>query len=204
MKKGSRSEVVRVWVFWIRSSSLFLPFWLGRLYYLKWSAICWTTVMSTEKNEQAKKRNTRPNNNQLITLSTCVLLTYNTTIPCEYYLHFSWQFFLRIGKSFPIRLFKGKPEGVVLTVAFVYQLQDPKGLEVQVRCRTLWCRQARSLASWYQRCRSQPENYAAGHLIYACYNIVTVERIRSYKLVNAKHDNESDPTCIIESAPPKR
>ena len=28
---------------------------------------------------------------------------------------------------------------------------------------------------------------------------MTVESISSYKLVNAKHDNESDPTYIIES-----
>ena len=40
--------------------------------------------------------------------------------------------------------------------------------------------------------------------INTCYSIVTFERISSYKLANSKHDNESDPTCIIESAPPKR
>ena len=37
-----------------------------------------------------------------------------------------------------------------------------------------------------------------------CFSIVTVERINSYKLVKEKHDNVSDPTCIIESTPPKR
>ena len=35
-----------------------------------------------------------------------------------------------------------------------------------------------------------------------CYTIMTVKGISRYKLVNAKHENESDPTCIIESAPP--
>ena len=40
--------------------------------------------------------------------------------------------------------------------------------------------------------------------VYTCYSIVTVERISIYKLVNTKNDNESDPICIIEPAPPKK
>ena len=30
--------------------------------------------------------------------------------------------------------------------------------------------------------------------VYACDSNVTVERITNYKLVNAKHENEPDPT----------
>ena len=39
---------------------------------------------------------------------------------------------------------------------------------------------------------------------HLCYSIMTVECISSYNLVNTKHDDESDPTCTIESAPPKK
>ena len=51
-------------------------------------------------------------------------------------------------------------------------------------------------------CRSR--KYYARVILDLCFSIVTVDCISSYKLVNAKNDNESDPTCIIESTPPKR